>query len=233
MQLMKSWINLFVISFLFTVFPMNSNCQSFTIEIEEVESKGSEQYMGGGNSVFIAQYPLKNILSYCISRTGRGMPKAHILLKENPVIQLKAINRDVFPEHILFQRITEQLMERYDLCYRTSEKEKSEVLLLNSLERYPLPDQKSGGTQPHSNGGFTLSNMYLSSVCWWFAHHGIVVQVEDRTLVDELRVTIEVPAAVVAQMPGNQAAVEALLNQQGVFCTLVTEPTLRVVSKVE
>lgn len=212
---------------------MSSNCQSFIIEIEEVEIKDSKGFLGGGNFVFTAQCPLIDILSYCISRTGRGMPKSHIFLRENPVVKLKAINMNVFPEHILFQRIAEQLMERYDLCYRTSEKEKSEVLLLNSLERYPVPDQKSGGTQPHSNGGFTLSNMYLSSVCWWFAHHGIVVQVEDRTLVDELRVTVEVPAAVIAQMPGKQAAVEALLNQQGVFCTLVSEPTLRVVSKVE
>jgi len=177
---------------------MRRNCQSFSIEIEEKSDANTDWYIGGGNFVFTARYPLKNILSYCISKTGRGMPKAHVVLKENPVIELKAINRNVFPEHILLQRIAEQLMERYDLCYRASEKEEGEVLRLHSLERYPVSDQKNGGTQLHPNGDFTLDNMYLSGICWWFAHHGIVVEVEDKTIVDKIRATIEVPAAIIA-----------------------------------
>jgi hypothetical protein len=55
-------------------------------------------------------------------------------------------------------------------------------------------------------------------------HHGVGLKVDQKELLDDIRVTLDFPAETIAQMPDNISSIQHLLNNQGVICELVKEP---------
>ena len=67
---------------IFIILPVKSKCQTIFIQIEEISYEDSSRYMGGGNFVFTAQYPLRDVLYHCLARTGSGISKDLIELEK-------------------------------------------------------------------------------------------------------------------------------------------------------
>ncbi|WP_425420726.1 hypothetical protein [Phaeodactylibacter xiamenensis] len=208
---------------IFIILPVKSKCQTIFIQIEEISYEDSSRYMGGGNFVFTAQYPLRDVLYHCLARTGSGISKDLIELEKAPLIRIKAGSKSELAEYALFHRIAKELMNRYNLELQLKQVEKK-TLIFRSVEQAPSPNQKNSGTELHSNGDVTLSNASLSTVCWWLGHHGVGLRVDQKELLDDIRVTLDFPAETIAQMPDNISSIQHLLNNQGVICELVKEP---------
>lgn len=217
---------------IFIIFPMEIKCQTIFIKVEEISYEDSSRYMGGGNFVFTAQYPLRDILYHCLSKTGLGISKDLIELENDPLIRVKAGSKSEIVEYSLFQRMAKELMEKYNLELQLKQLGKK-TLIFRSVEQAPNPNQRSSGTELHPNGDVTLSNTSLSTVCWWLGHHGVILKVDQKELLDHVRVTLDFPAQAIAQMPDNISSIQKLLNNQGVSCELVEEPVNTLVKTLE